>query len=626
MKTPAIQRQSGSVCHAHRSFGKGVRCTPYGFACLVLVGVLGAAASATVATFEDLPLPAESYWNGSDASGGFFTGEVFFANNYDTEWDFWDGFAYANITDTAASGWESQYHAIAGGGQGGSANYGVVFVGWGAPPTITLAAPQTVAGIYVVNNNYAYYDMLNGGLFSKKFGGDTGNDEDWFKLTITGMDAAGKITGTVDFYLADYRFVDNDKDYVVGSWTFVDLTSLGEVSTLRFGLDSSDTGTSGMNTPAYFCLDNLIAAPAPTEPNGPGRPFDSEAGINGYVDAPTRLHADPLDPNAILNPIFQGWATGVADYAPSDDSWSGPWNDPNKALGPVTGDHFDIVSLGELSLAEIDNGDRPGHVTLAFVDPCDPNGAAIIRNIKGYDFAVFENGIISQSTTVNGSLQGQLLAELGHIEVSSNGVDFARFPSVSLTAAQVGAYGTIAPGDIHNLAGKYPNANGICIGTPFDLNDLLYHPSVIAGLVDLDNITYVRIVDIPGSGDFFDEAPDCIDPNTQPDWRPYANAHPIYDQWPTYGSGGFDLEAVGVLRPQEHEADINLDGLVDADDLDLMISCFKSRFGQSNWIGRCDLAQPKDMVIDEQDLAAFASQWGQVETWRAAALSGSDRQ
>ncbi len=607
----------------HRS-GNGVRCTPYVLA-LVLVAAAGGAARATVVTFEDLALSPESYWDGSDESDGFLSGDVFFPNNCDSAWGSWDGFAYSNLTDVNAAGWESQYHAVAGHGQGSSATYGVAFAGWTGPATITLAGPHTVAGIYVVNNNYAYYDMLSGGPFSKKFGGPTGDDEDWFKLTITGLDSLGEVTGTVDFYLADYRFADNDRDYILDSWTFVDLTSLGEVDALQFSLDSSDTGMFGMNTPGYFCLDGLIAVPVAAEPNEPGRPYASEPGIHGYVDVHTKLPADPRDPNAILNPIFRDWAAKVADYSPADDTWSGPWNDPNKALGPVTGDHFDIVSLGELSDEEIDAGRLPGSLTLALGDPCDPEDAGSIRNAAGYDFVVFENAIVSQFTTPNGSVEGQVLGELAYVEVSSNGVDFARFPSVSLTARLVGAYGTIAPGDIHNLAGKHPNANGICIGTPFDLNDLAEHPSVVAGLVDLDHITRLRIVDIPGNGAFLDQATACIDPNTADEWRPYTGLHPIYDQWPTYGSGGFDLEAVGILEPQAYAADINLDGVVDADDLDLMTSAFKSRFGQANWIGRCNLAQPKDLVIDANDLAAFASQWGRVESWRTRPSAGQDK-
>ena len=104
--------------------------------------------------------------------------------------------------------------------------------------------------------------MLEGSGFSKKFGGSTGNDADWFLLTITGKDAYGNITDTVDFYLADYRYENNSSDYIVDSWEYVDLGGLGAAKSLEFLLSSSDTGGYGMNTPAYFAMDTVIPEPA----------------------------------------------------------------------------------------------------------------------------------------------------------------------------------------------------------------------------------------------------------------------------------------------------------------------------------------------------------------------------
>jgi hypothetical protein len=229
----------------------------------VLTLLLAGASKAAIATFDDLTLPPQSYWNGADGSGGFTSGAVHFQNHYNAAWMFWDGFAYSNRTDPNLAGLPGQYNAIPGPGQGGSANYGVAFVGWETPPTLTLNTPQVLSGLYVTNNGYAYYDMLHGSAFSKKFGGPTGKDEDWFKLTITGLDAAGKTTGAVDFYLADFRFADNAKDYILNSWAFVNLASLGEVKTLQFRLDSSDKGPLGLNTPTYFCIDTIVPGEPP---------------------------------------------------------------------------------------------------------------------------------------------------------------------------------------------------------------------------------------------------------------------------------------------------------------------------------------------------------------------------
>ena len=231
------------------------------FVCALAVFGMTSAANGYTATFEDLPLAAESYWNGSDGSGGFSSGGAHFNNNYDTRWGSWDGFSYSNITDTTAEGMAGQFNAITGTGQGGSANYAVGYVGWAGPPTITLDAAGIVDGLYVTNNNSAYYSMLKGDLFAKKFGGVTGDDGDWFVLTITGKDAGGAVTDVVEFYLADYRFADNGEDYIVDAWEYVDLSALGVAKSLEFGLSSSDVGAWGMNTPAYFAIDTLVPEP-----------------------------------------------------------------------------------------------------------------------------------------------------------------------------------------------------------------------------------------------------------------------------------------------------------------------------------------------------------------------------
>ena len=220
-------------------------------AAVLLLAVCGLVKAQEIANFENLALGAGSYWNGSDSSGGFTSGSAWFSNNYDTEYGSWDGFAYSNISDTTAQGWAGQYNAITGSGQGGSANYAVAYAGWITPPTMVLDEPTIVSGLYVTNNTYAYYSMLNGGPFdAKKFG-----DDDWFLLTMTGKDATGAVTGTVNFYLADGTDI-------VNSWEYVNLASLGVVKSVEFGLSSSDNGTWGMNTPGYFVIDTVVPEPA----------------------------------------------------------------------------------------------------------------------------------------------------------------------------------------------------------------------------------------------------------------------------------------------------------------------------------------------------------------------------
>ena len=48
---------------------------------------------------------------------------------------------------------------------------------------------------------------------------------------------------------------------------------------------------------------------------------------------------------------------------------------------------------------------------------------------------------------------------------------------------------------------------------------------------------YVRLIDVVGDGSTFDSFPAA-----------YGGPHPIYDPYPTTGSSGFDLDAVGVIH------------------------------------------------------------------------------
>ncbi len=218
-------------------------------------------AAIQVSTFDDLPLAPGSFFFPA-ATTTFYSGVAGFRHEYA---DFgipdccWSGWTYSNMTDTTTPGYTNQYSAFTGGGFN-SANYGVAYQG---NPETTFASPIPLRGAYFTNTTYAALSMLNGDQFAKKFGGPSGDDPDFFRLKISGFDSLGDPTGVVEFYLADYRFANNALDYIVDSWTFVDLSSLGTVARLSFRLESSDTGPFGINTPAYFAMDNLTPVPEP---------------------------------------------------------------------------------------------------------------------------------------------------------------------------------------------------------------------------------------------------------------------------------------------------------------------------------------------------------------------------
>ena len=354
-------------------------------------------------------------------------------------------------------------------------------------------------------------------------------------------------------------------------------------------------------------------------------PYD-DPGVPGFV-GPDGFHAGPpgFDPNAtdtIVNPIFRGWATGYVNYSPAPGVFP-EYAHADWALGVATGDIDDTVSLGDLSSTQIAQGVPAGEITFTFGDPEEPNDLSnpthAIRNGKGYDFAVFENGLIADYDYTGGISAGMMFAELAFVEVSSNGVNFVRFPSVSLTDQPGGWYGylTLDITDLYNLSGKHPNGYGTCYGTAFDLEELTGQAAVVGGLVDLDNIRYVRIVDVPGSGDFYDEATGMVDPDNGPSYRDYAANHAIYDGWVTRESGGTDVDAVGVLREQELAADVNLNGVVDLLDFALLAGGWQGGWGMDDgYLMRGDLVDDGSYVIDEVDLAVFAAQWLEEEQWR----------
>jgi len=220
----------------------------------------------TISTFENITLAVDTFKNGSDRLGGFTSGNAFFVNHYDTVYKSWDGFAISDKRDSTTSGYGNQYSALAATGYNNSANYAVGYYSSFLPMRIKLigaAKGKQLSGFYITNSTYAYLAMKNGGTYNKKFGGSTGKDPDWFKLRIKGYRNGGQLSDSTDFYLADFRFMDSTKNYFIKSWTWLDLTKLGNVDSIDFIMSSTDTaGGFGMNNPAYFCIDNFTTRDA----------------------------------------------------------------------------------------------------------------------------------------------------------------------------------------------------------------------------------------------------------------------------------------------------------------------------------------------------------------------------
>lgn len=208
------------------------------------------------ADFEDVALNAQGIWQGEEGQNEMFSGGWLFTNYYSSY--FWGGFTASNHTDLTQTGLDAQYTSAAGVGYDGSAQYAVAYT-YGSQTDVYASdgSTQTITGCYVTNNLWAYQNMLYGDATATAFGGPSGNDPDWFKLTATGKNANGQTVGTAEFYLADYRFSNNNEDYVLNTWEWFDLSTLGEVATISFSLSSSKNDSYGMITPAYFCMDDF---------------------------------------------------------------------------------------------------------------------------------------------------------------------------------------------------------------------------------------------------------------------------------------------------------------------------------------------------------------------------------
>jgi hypothetical protein len=222
--------------------------------------------NADTATFENLNLPfGQAYWNrGSKVfTEEYISGSAYFRSSYSVSpsYNYWSkGFAISNETDSTTEGFTNLFSSANGRGALNSNNYAVC----NGNSTLITAQGKGIAdagiiakGIWINNGTYPYFSMLKGDGFGKKFGGQSGNDSDYFRVIIHGYLRNKKIIDSVIFYLADFRNSDNSKDYILKNWAYADLTKLGYVDSISFKLESSDVGQFGMNTPAFFCIDNF---------------------------------------------------------------------------------------------------------------------------------------------------------------------------------------------------------------------------------------------------------------------------------------------------------------------------------------------------------------------------------
>lgn len=221
---------------------------------------------------------------------------------------------------------------------------------------------------------------------------------------------------------------------------------------------------------------------------------------------------------------IKAWATGYSNYnvGTIENQVDANWQTPENIAGAIT-----KVEPTE-KVCVLGNG---GSIVISFESG--------ISNGSGIDFAIFENGF------------DENYLELGFVEVSTNGIDFVRFPNFYLGTERIYEWQfqgncDVMPTDVYNLASKFECG----MGHGFDLQELIYtYEGIINNsftfsdsytnaflsaysTLDFDNINYVKIVDVYGDGTVLDSI-----------------GHPIYD--PTgnqRSSPGFDIQGIAVLN------------------------------------------------------------------------------
>ncbi|MHA1894744.1 MAG: hypothetical protein ACTSX4_09595 [Candidatus Helarchaeota archaeon] len=209
-------------------------------------------------------------------------------------------------------------------------------------------------------------------------------------------------------------------------------------------------------------------------------------------------------------PIWR-FVSRIVDFAKGTQQTAG---NPNSTLGIPTGGGkmaggTDVFSLGGAG------GPVNGFIIYAF-DGYET--VPVIENGPGADFVIYENGF-----NLNGQPDSRIgFWEIVTVDVSSDGIIWARYPTWCDPNAPEGS--GMSPSNrshFSGVAGTWPvnvseahpefdpaiqSEGG---GDFFDLEDLVSHPAVLNGSVNLMNINFIKVTDIistnpPENGDMAD--------------------------------------------------------------------------------------------------------------------------
>ncbi len=128
---------------------------------------------------------------------------------------------------------------------------------WMDQPAFYLDNEYRLEGLWFCNSSYTYGVMMNGNKFGNiGVAGSMPETNGYFQVELECYDMNGNLVKKEIKLLADYRS-GHTKVTPVDKWTYWPLGVDG-VASVKFNFTGSDTGSYGLNTPAYFCIDDIV--------------------------------------------------------------------------------------------------------------------------------------------------------------------------------------------------------------------------------------------------------------------------------------------------------------------------------------------------------------------------------
>ncbi|TWT70896.1 hypothetical protein Pan14r_32040 [Crateriforma conspicua] len=254
--------------------------------------------ASTVIDFESVPVPIQSTsansgpfptetgtqpgaFGGTEVISEFTIDGVTVKNYYNQDFDSWRGIA---VSQRGLPAWSSgndpmggfiplEYQndndtvTMTGNGAGGSSTW---IVASGDGPDSSVAAGLFTSSLEASNGSFfqsidvqitqtAAHVVQNGSGFTDPMGSSGGNEF----LSVRFYDISTGTAGSfVEVDLATFTVGDTGP-VLLNDWTTVDLSVLGEATAIGLDFVGSDSGSFGVNLPAYVAMDNVTVSTVP---------------------------------------------------------------------------------------------------------------------------------------------------------------------------------------------------------------------------------------------------------------------------------------------------------------------------------------------------------------------------